>query len=154
MKRLFATALVAVFLPLFIGGCYTKLKGPEPGTGERYQYYDDDYYSYGSPYYCHYGWYSPYLWGSPHYYGYFYSPWWYDPWYYDGGWYYDGRARSGKEIRRRSSNSDLPPIPEGSYSPPSQGGGSGGSSAPPSAPRREQGSDDGKSDGKTTRGRR
>src|SRR3989339_406813 len=106
MKRVILTALVAVFLLLVVGGCYTQLKRPEPSTGDRYfgdnYYYDDwDFYGNWSPYLYHYGWYSPYFYTYPSYYGYFYRPLYYDPWYWD---YYgggsDGRDSSGKVIRR------------------------------------------------------
>ncbi len=129
MKRIVIAALMAVFFSVVFSGCYTKLKGTEPETGERiyrdYTYYDD-YYWYGdyyySPYYYRSGWLSPYFYGYPYYsYGFFYSPWWYDP----GSYYGDGdRIRSDKSIRYRRKDTGM--SPGGFISPPLIPGGSGG----------------------------
>jgi hypothetical protein len=167
MKRLFFTALLAVFLSMIVGGCYTKLKGPEPSTGETT--YDNNYdnypypYGYYSPYYFHDGWYSPYFLGSPYYYGNFYSPWWYDPFYYYGDGQNNGNGRfpSGKDIRRRrGDNGSLPPVPGATYSPPStpppNSGGQGYQPPPQSPPKENPPADNGNSNngGKSTRQRR
>ncbi len=132
MKKIVVAALMAVFFSVVFSGCYTRLKGPEPETGERvyrdYTYYDD-YYWYGDYYYGAYyyrsGWLSPYFYGYPYYsYGLFYSPWWYDPGYYrDDG----GRIRSDKSIRYRGRNTGS--SPGGFTSPPLIPGGSGGTTS-------------------------
>jgi len=168
MKKFYLTALLAVFLSLVIAGCYTKLKGPEPYSGER-SYYDDyyypgGYYPYGfyTPYYFHLGWYSPYFFGSPYFYGNFYSPWWYDPYYYYDGGYYNGIGRSpgDKGIRRRrgGTSNDLPPVPGSSYSapapPPQTGGDQGYNPTPPARQDPPSGNGDSKNSGKSTRQRR
>lgn len=168
MRRTAMTALTAVFLSLLITGCYTKLKGPEPGTGERvYQNYYNDYpyyYDYYNPFYFNYGWYSPFYFGYPSYYGSFYSPWWYDPYYYgNGGYYRPGNGTPpGKEPRGRGvQRPQQPSVPSGSYSPPppsSSGQGETGYQPPPPSSG-NQGSSGGEnpnnsSGGKTTRGRR
>jgi hypothetical protein len=169
MKRVIFTALLAVFLLLAVSGCYTKLKKVEPSTGERqygdYYYQNDwDYYGYWSPYYYHYGWYSPNFYVYPSYYGYFYRPWYYDPWwwnYYDGGG--DGRSSGDKNIRRGRTrgDSDLPPVPGGTYTVPSTppSGDAGYQAPPPPQPppsggdaKPNKGSDD--DSGKSTRRRR
>lgn len=169
MKRTYMTVLVAVFLSVVMAGCYTKLKGPEPGTGvyqydDQYPYYNNDYYN---PLYFNYGWYSPYSFGFPSYYGNFYTPWWYDPYYYyDGGGYYHGDGNgtpSGKDIRRRRGGEPgtMPSVPGSTYSPPpaTPSGPSDQGYTPPSNPPSSgsQGSSGGteKSSGeKSTRGRR
>jgi hypothetical protein len=163
MKRAYMTALVAVFLSLTITGCYTKLKGPEPGTGvennsyNEYPYYYDNYYN---PLFFQNGWYSPYYFGSPSYFGNFYYPWWYDPYYYNDGTYGGDHFGGNKAIRGRGVNGDLPPIPSGGYVAPSPPSPPSGQSQPPSTsspskPNGNQGSsgDNGNSGGKATRGR-
>ncbi len=132
MKRIVVAALMAVFFSVVFSGCYTKLKGPEPQTGERiyhdtayyddYYWYDDYYYS---PYYYRSGWLSPYFYGYPYYsYGFFYSPWWYDPGYYrDDG----DRILSDKSIRYRRR--DTGGSPGGFTSPPLIPRGSGGTAS-------------------------
>ncbi len=164
MKRTYITVLVAVFLSMIVGGCYTVLQGPEPGTGERvyhnyydgYPYYYDNYY----PYYFQFGWYSPYFFGSPSYYDYFYNPWWYNP-YYGDGYYYPGHGGypSGKEPRVRGGQKpNLPTPPSGSYSPPPPSTGPGETSKPsnPSSGGNQgsSGNQGEQSGGKATRGRR
>ncbi len=129
MKKIVVAALMAVFFSVVFSGCFTRLKGPDPETGERrysdYTYYDDYYWYddyYYSPYYYRSGWLSPYFYGYPYYgYGSFYSPWWYDSGYYYGD---GGRNRSDKSIRyrRRGRGSS----PGGFTSPPLIRGRSGG----------------------------
>ena len=164
MKRLTATALVAVFLSLGIQGCYTKLKGPEPPTGERVYDNNDyntpnyDFYDYYSPYFFSYGWYNnPFYFAYPGYFDSFYRPWWYDPnYYYDGGYYYNGQSPSNKVRRGRG---ELPNVPGGGYTPPSLPAVPGGSyqapadqpSNPPSNDNPPPKTNDG---GKATRGTR
>jgi hypothetical protein len=162
------TALVAVFLSLAIGGCYTTLKKSEPLTGERYyndyDYYSNwDYYGYMGPYFYYNGWYNPYFYTYPSYYGYFYRPWYYDPWWwqYNDGRYGGGRSPSEKEIRRGRGRDDggLPPAPGGSYNPAPQPGGDQGYQAPPptnppAGGNAKPSSGDNKDSDKTTRRRR
>lgn len=161
MKRVFLSALVAVFLSLSISGCYTKLKGSAPATGERVYndtYYDDYYGDSYAPYNYHNGWYGSYLYGYPSF-DHFYSPWWYNP-NYGGGGSSDGRTPGSKEIRSRRGNSgnNLPEVPGNSYTPPpSSGQGSGTTQTPPSnsnPPSNNGGNDSTNSSGKSTRGRR
>ncbi len=170
MRRTVMTALVAVFLSLAVTGCYTKLKGPEPRTGiEPYSdyYYNYPYGGYYTPFYFQYGWYSPYSFGYPSFYGGFYNPWFYNPYYYDDGYYHDhGGYPPGKEPRTRRglrSGQELPQVPSGSYVPPSSpsSGQSGQGYQPPPPPPSSgnQGSTSGddkgnSSDGKATRSRR
>jgi len=170
MKRMYLTALVAVFLSLTLAGCYTKLKGPVPATGVEQNYYRDypNYYDdYYNPLYFQYGWYNPYYFGSPSYFGNFYYPWWYDPYYYDGGYYPGGTVPvnpGGKDIRRRrgGDRGTFPSVPSGGYSAPAQPSSPSGqstepASSNPSKPSGNTGSSgekDNSSGGKTTRGRR
>jgi len=161
MRKLVLTASLAVFFSLLISGCYTQFSGPEPKTGERYQYnysygyYDDPYY-WGS--FCY-----PSFFGYPYYnYGFFYYPWYYDPGYY----YNDGPTSSRKFIRNRDRD-NIPPPPSGGgviTPPPSpppapspssgdvkhRSGGDSGQKSDNSG--RQQKSDN--SGGKSTRGRR
>jgi hypothetical protein len=171
MKRTVMTALVAVFLSLAVTGCYTKLKGPEPGTGlETYPnyYYEYPYYGgYYNPFYFQYGWYSPFYFGYPSFYGGFYNPWWYDPYYYGDGYNHDGGYPPGKEPRERRGQGpgrQLPAVPSGTYvpTPPPSTGQSGQDYQPPPSPPpssgnqgSSSGNDNGNSSGgKATRGRR
>jgi hypothetical protein len=162
MKRVIMAALLAVFLSLIVSGCYTKLKRPEPSTGDRYygDYYNNDYrdyYGYWGSYFYYNGWYSPYFYTYPYYYGYFNRPWYYDPWwwnYYGGD---GGRRSSGKSMRRGRGDTDLPPSP--GYTPPSQpsSGGQGYQTPPPSPPsggNARPNTDSGNDSGKSTRRRR
>ncbi|MEE8417283.1 MAG: hypothetical protein V3S06_01325 [candidate division Zixibacteria bacterium] len=129
MKKIVVAALMAVFFSVVFSGCFTKLKGPDPQTGERrysdYSYYDDYYWYddyYYSSFYYRSGWLSPYFYGYPYYgYGSFYSPYWYDSGYYYGN---GGRNRSDKSVRyrRRGRGSS----PGGFTSPPLRPRGSGG----------------------------
>jgi hypothetical protein len=164
MKRMHITVLATVFLSLTLAGCYTKLKGPEPGTGINENYYNEYPYYYDSfynPYSLQFGWYSPFNFGFPSYYGNFYYPWWYDPYYGNDGNDNGHQIQPGKDIRTRggSEQGTLPTVPGSSYSPPASSPGSSDTgSKPPSTPSTgNQGSssgDDKSSGGKETRGRR
>lgn len=162
MRRFLTAALMAAFLMIGLSGCYTKLKGPEPGTGYQPHGYSD-YYWYGYDgywdyyyNYCYRGaWFNPYIFGYPGYYGYFYSPWWYDPWYGS-----DEVRSYDKSVRYRRSNTAPPPggfsAPAPAPSNPSSGG------VIISKPARSGGQEGGQrqsggsrgSSGKSTRGRR
>jgi hypothetical protein len=122
MKKLYATACLAVFFSLGFSGCYTQFSGPEPKTGEPVH---RDHYYYGDPYYYWGSFCNPGFFGYPYYsYGSFYSPWWYDPWYYYGD---DGRDRSGsKFLRSRDRDVQFPSAPSGGIMPPLNPPSSGG----------------------------
>jgi len=123
MKRLFPTALVAVFFLLTISGCYTKFHSPEPETGEQYSEeqdeiaYDYDDYDLFLEYYYPGNWFTSYY-ASPYFsYGNLYSPMWYAPWYYYGGRDYV-RGGGYKSVRRRGLIYDNTPPPAPVYNPP------------------------------------
>ena len=156
MRKLISTAVLAAFFSLFLSGCYTQLKGPEPKTSERT--YHEEYYYDNSPYYwgdyCY-----PAFFGFPYYnYGFFFSPWWYDPGFY----YYDGNDNFGssKFLRSRRHDDVQPSPPSGVIiqqpNPPSDGGvkGRSGDGGRPSSGGNDQQPKKTDSDGKSTRGRR
>lgn len=161
MRRLIPTAVLAVFLSLFISGCYTQLKGPEPRTGERT--YEGDYYRGDySPYYYWDDYWYPSFFGFPYYnYGFFYSPWWYDPGFY---YYYYGNGNLGtsKALRDRGHDGLQPSPPAGviirqpdSPPAPSDGGKArSGDEGRPSSGGNDQQPKKTNSEGKTTRTRR
>ncbi len=153
MRKLFSTAVLAVFFSLYLSGCYTQFGKPEPETGARQTYNDytyDDYY---------WGYLSPGFFGYPYYtYGFFYSPWWYDQIYY----YYtdDNNSSNSKFVRSRYHNNPLPPPPSsGGILPPSNTPSTGEVKIRSGNDSRQSGEESGpekkeKSEGKSTRRRR